>query len=182
VLRPFDGKIEALIIDHAGAVAEHGYVDDHIPWSLDSVETVKERKTKAQKDGKEPKEITCQKCHSVFKGARRCPSCGFEMLPPTKPIPVHEADLVEIEVEGKARNRKDSWEEKAEFMAGARAYARSKGYKPDSAKWMYKERYGVWPNDERVRNVPAGEVTPEVKNWIRHQAIRKAKSNKRQAA
>jgi hypothetical protein len=34
------------------------------------------------------------------------------------PLPNDTLSFVEIEVEGKARNRKDSWEEKAEFMAG----------------------------------------------------------------
>jgi DNA repair protein RadD len=35
VLRPCEGKTEARIIDHSGAVQQHGFIDDDQPWSLD---------------------------------------------------------------------------------------------------------------------------------------------------
>ncbi len=34
VLRPAEGKTEARIIDHSGAVAQHGFIDDVQPWVL----------------------------------------------------------------------------------------------------------------------------------------------------
>ena len=176
VLRTCEGKKDAIIIDHAGAVEEHGFVDDFIPWSLDETQSVKERKEKHQQERKEPKEITCGDCGFTFKGTRICPHCGHEMIPPGKPVPTHEADLNEIVREGNRANRKTSWEDKIEFISQLRGYAKRKGYKPGWVAWQYKEKFTVWPNDSRVKHAPAKPPEELVMNWIKHQAIRKAKS------
>lgn len=175
VLRTHEGKDHALVIDHSGAVKENGFVDDYQPWSLDGSDTVKERKQKEQEAAKEPKEITCGDCGSVFKSRKICPVCGYEAVKPSEPIPVHEADLQEINrakiAEGKKANRTDSWESKVEFMGQLKAYCVSKGYSKGWASHKYREKYGVWPNDPRVKNAPMTNIGDEVKGWIKHQAI-----------
>ena len=35
VLRPADGKPDAIVLDHSGAVFRHGFVEDHVEWTLD---------------------------------------------------------------------------------------------------------------------------------------------------
>jgi superfamily II DNA or RNA helicase len=35
VLRPAPGKIDAIIIDHSGAVFRHGFAEDRVTWTLD---------------------------------------------------------------------------------------------------------------------------------------------------
>ena len=35
VLRPSDGKPDAIILDHSGAVFRHGFVEDPVNWTLD---------------------------------------------------------------------------------------------------------------------------------------------------
>ena len=35
VIRPAPGKTDALILDHAGAVFQHGFVEDPVIWTLD---------------------------------------------------------------------------------------------------------------------------------------------------
>jgi superfamily II DNA or RNA helicase len=171
VLRPAPGKTEALIIDHSGAVEEHGFADDDIPWSLDDKESVKERKERQQKEKAEPKEITCPKCKTVFKGRRDCPSCGHLLIPQGKPVPVHEAELKEV----KKVNRDTDWDQKIEFMRGLRAYAQQKGWKEGWAAHAYKQKFGVWPNDARVKHCGAGQVSTEVLGWVQHLNIKRAK-------
>ena len=173
VLRPFEGKDEAIIIDHAGAVDEHGRVEDDFPWSLGDDETVQERKKKQQAERKEPKDLTCPSCKTVFRGSRICPSCGHELIPPGKPVPYHEADLEELNP--KKENRTATWEEKIAFMAGLKAYAKKHGYREGWVAHKYRSRFSVWPNDPRVKHCEPGPITPEVAGWIKHEQIKFAK-------
>lgn len=173
VLRTAPGKTEALVIDHAGAVDEHGRVDDYVPWSLDEDSKVSERKKADEQERKEPKDITCGECSYVFRASRKCPKCGHEMVSKGKPVPVHQADLQELKPS--QENKNATWEAKAEFMAGLRAYALERGINPGWCAHKYREKFGVWPNDRRVSAVPPGPIAEEVRNWIRHSNIRFAK-------
>ena len=176
VLRPAPGKVDALIIDHAGSVAENGFADEFVPWSLDGKESVKDRKERLQKEGKEPKQITCPKCSAAFSGRRICPSCGHELIKEGKPIPCHEATLTEIDRDPKKENKEASWPEKMSFIAQLRGYAQEKGKADGWVAHKYRARFGVWPNDERVRHQSANNCGINVRNWIKSQNIRYAKS------
>src|SRR5215208_2163647 len=35
VLRPAEGKTDAIVLDHSGAVFRHGFVEDPVEWTLD---------------------------------------------------------------------------------------------------------------------------------------------------
>lgn len=174
VLRTFLDKLDAILIDHAGAIEENGFADDFIPWSLDGDETVKERKKKAAEEGRMPKEIECGKCHTVFKGRRECPSCGNQCVGAGKPIPTHEAVLVEIKT-AKA-NRLDTWEAKASFIGQIKTYARDHGKSDGWVAHTYRDVYGVWPNDRRVKNAKAIPVEADTAAWIKHRLIKFAKA------
>lgn len=182
VLRPADGKDHAIVIDHAGAVKAHGMVDEIQPWSLDASDTVSERKTKLKQEKKEPKDITCAKCKTVFKARHDCPSCGFCVIPHGKALPVHEADLVEIgKAEAKA-NRAVSMDEKIVFIGSLKSYATEKGFSPGWVAHKYREKFGVWPNDPRLKDAPAVSIDESTRRWLLSQQIRFAKSKERRAA
>lgn len=180
VLRPAEGKTEARIIDHSGAVRMHGFIDEYQPWSLDAAESIRARKERLQQQTKAPKEIVCAKCKTVFKGRRDCPGCGFAMLAPTQAVPFHEADLQEINP--KKENRETSWEEKIVFMGGLKAYAAEHGYETGWIAHKYKVRFGCWPNDPRVKNAPAMQYDDPTRKWLVSQQIRFAKSKQVRAA
>jgi DNA repair protein RadD len=180
ILRPFPGKQDAFVIDHSGAVAQHGFVDDFVPWSLDDKETVAERKKKLSEQQKAPKEITCAKCKTVFKGRRECPGCGFAMVHPSKAVPTHEAELQEVSP--KKESRDATWDEKVAFMGGLKAYAAETGKAAGWCAHKYKAKFGVWPNDPRVREAPPTVYDADVRRWITSQNIRYAKSKDRIAA
>jgi len=173
VLRTAEGKTEAIVIDHAGCVDQHGRVEDDFPWSLDTQEKVQDRKKKQQEERQEPKDIICGECGYTFRSSRVCPRCGHEMVPPGKPIPTHQADLQELDP-GKA-NRTADWDSKIAFVAGLRAHARQKGFSDGWVAHKYREKFGVWPNDPRVKYAEPGEITPEVRGWIKHSQIKWAK-------
>lgn len=183
VLRALPGKTEALIIDHAAAVEEHGFLEDDIPWSLDPNSRIQDRKKAHQQEKNEPKQIACSKCGTVFKLRRDCPSCGFAMVPLSEPIPTHQADLKEVtreESEGSAaqkkRNRTDDISTKIAFMGELKRYARDRGKKEGWIGHTYRDMYGVWPNDARIRNAPlASHVSESTRNYITAKNIRYAK-------
>jgi superfamily II DNA or RNA helicase len=179
-ISPDTGKTEAIIIDHAGVIKEHGYVTDPVPWSLDGKESVYERKERMQRQRKEkgekiPKDIQCCKCSAIFRGRHDCPSCGFVAIPRGEPIPVIEAQLQEVrrEVSGQPNHAA-----RAIFYGQLKQYARDHGYQPGWAVHKYRERYGVLPWDENVKDAPLCPVTQNVANWIKHQQIRWAKSRR----
>lgn len=182
VMRTDDRKTEALVIDHAGAVKENGFVDEFIPWSLDTAGSVKDRKLTMQMAGADPKPVTCPQCKTQFKGQRTCPSCGYEAIPASRAVPVHQADLQELERSKKKDNREATWPEKQAFMAGLKAYANEHGYQPGWVAHKYQAKFGVWPNDARVRDVAPQPYSPELKRWLVSQQIRYAKSRQKEAA
>lgn len=174
VIRTAEGKQDAIIIDHAGAIEEHGYLDDSVPWSLDSESKVSERKKREQQEKQEPKEIICADCGASFKSSRACPECGHEMIPPSKPIPTHQADLQELKREKAKANRNWSKDRKSEFFGGLKTYAREKGYREGWAAHQFREKFGVWPN--AYKNAKVCKPNEDVYGWIKHQAIKRSRS------
>jgi len=181
VLRPHDSKDLAYVIDHAGVVMEHGFVDDEMPWTLDAEVSITDLKKKKDGENKEPAEIKCGDCGHVFKAQRKCPMCDHESVPRGADIPVKEANLVEIvrteDADSKAWNKKTPVDEKAAFYGMMKAWCESKGMKSGAAAHKYRERTGVWPNLPEIKNHP--EIAPDAnfKKYIQHLNIRKAKSN-----
>ena len=139
-LRTHPGKEDCILIDHSGAVQQHGFVDEEIPWTLDSDVDIREEREKQQKERQEPKEITCKECKYIFKSSRACPRCGFEMIPKGKPIPVYKATLKELRKSGKAPK-----EDKQKFWVGCLYKASHLNMKVGASSHMYKKEYGCWP-------------------------------------
>ncbi|MGL5262598.1 MAG: DEAD/DEAH box helicase [Bacteroides sp.] len=176
VMRICEGKEDAIIIDHAGVVKENGMVTDEQPWSLDVKEKIKDRKEKNKKEKKEKKDITCSACGFVYKAERECPYCGHQWELWGKELPYYEVELVEVGEDPKKNNREASWGYKTDFAASLRMFCMVKGFKDGWWKHKYREKFGVWPNDKRVRDVkPSNKLEVEVRNWITHMNIKNAK-------
>lgn len=179
ILRTSPGKSEAIVIDHSGAVRQHGFVDEFIPWTLHERD-VRVLKDKANKKKKEPKDIRCGDCGTVFKSSRVCPSCGKELVPASEPIPVHQADLQEIQIKAKKANQTYSAEQKREFIGGLKAIASQKGYSDGWVSNQYRSKFGVWPN--AYKDSPIIRPTVEVQQFVKSQQIAYAKSRQKRNA
>jgi superfamily II DNA or RNA helicase len=162
VLRTHPGKTEALILDHAGCVQEHGFVDEPMPWSLAG--NAREAQQAEREANREPRDIECPACRSVFRATHICPECGFQLAGGAEAVPYHEADLEELDKQKRKLNRQWSMEEKGEFFGELKSYGHRKGYKPGWAANKYRERFGVWPNS--VKDYPMRTPTQDTKNWI----------------
>ena len=77
VLRPTNGKPDAIILDHSGAVFRHGFVEDPVIWTLDP-----DRKAEnpAHNPPRRPyisRILECSQCGSVRIAGEACGHCGF---------------------------------------------------------------------------------------------------------
>ena len=75
-LRPAPGKTEALILDHAGATFEHGFVEDPIEWTLFEDHRVENKAHKARGTRHAPSLTTCPECSGVRFEGQPCPVCN----------------------------------------------------------------------------------------------------------
>lgn len=170
-LRTAPGKQDCLILDHSDTTLRLGFVTDIHHARLDDG-TLATTAATGEKPPSKPKE--CPKCHYVrAAGVSSCPSCGHvaEMV---SRVEVVDGELADLTAARKAN--KSEWAEKISFIAQLKAYQVETGKAAGWVAHKYKARYGVFPNDPRVGGArPAGVVSPEVRSWIKSQAIRYAK-------
>jgi superfamily II DNA or RNA helicase len=166
-LRPYPGKKDCIVIDHAGLVNEHGFLEDPVYWTLDDDEKAWK---KAEPRVREKTIHECKMCMYIFVGPR-CPQCGTRVKDYLKKIATTDDELERL---NKPKTEKATMEEKAEFYGMAKYYARDKGYKEGWCSQKYKSKFGVWPNKLK-RQSP---IIPDTGflNYIKHLNIKWAKS------
>lgn len=90
VLRPSPGKAEAVILDHVGNVAQHGFPDEAREWSLEGI-AKKSRGSVAELPVR-----TCPSCYRVHRPAAQCPACGHSYAGEGRKLEEREGVLTEI--------------------------------------------------------------------------------------
>jgi superfamily II DNA or RNA helicase len=133
ILRPYQA-LQAIILDHAGCVLEHGLPQEDREFTLEAAQK-KIRPTTAK---------TCPGCFAILPIATRlCTECGhaFEVAERSGP---GERDGQLVEVRAATQDEKRAaWNEIC-------ATAISKGYQKGWAGHRYKEKYGTWPPNSFV--------------------------------
>lgn len=79
------GKRDCVVLDHAGNIARHGFLEDDRNWTR--IFQRKATRESAEKTGVKPPKIgtiQCRSCGRIFSANRKtCPECGFVVLPTT---------------------------------------------------------------------------------------------------
>jgi DNA repair protein RadD len=163
-LRTAEGKGHLLILDHAGNHLRLGMVTD---IGTDKLDDGRERRTAVnrKREGSERLPKRCDECKAVVAhGAKACPSCGAPIRGKTE-VESAEGELVEL---GSRRTgaAAPSIGDKISFHGELLWIARERGHKPGWVGHKYKERFGVWPNDPRVRSATPRPPSLKTKNWI----------------
>ena len=169
IQRTFEGKENAIYLDHSGNVTRHGFAEDVVPDVLDdSDKKFSEKRLTTEKA--EPKVKACPVCTQQMVGLR-C-KCGYE-------ISIQEQLEYTSEILSKLspeqRNRKHTKEEKTQFYSEILLYSRGKNYKDSWASHTYRNRYGVWPNSISPHMVDG--ISDETRKYIKSTQIRYAKRN-----
>lgn len=171
-LRPFDGKADCLVLDHAGVIEDVGFVDDPVPWSLDGKTRVQDRKSQSSK----PIDIACPECDAVFRPRKYCPHCGLDLSSQYKQaIAAQEAQLAEVD--RKTRKKRDQLvtrEQRRAFFRELVGYAREKGKKRGWAAHAYRFRFGGFPSG--FYHDPPLKPSRLTRSWVTHYNIVRAKS------
>ncbi len=182
-LRTAPGKTDCLILDHSNTALNLGLITDIVHTKLrggkdDPVRDL-ERPT--------PKPHECPTCKFVVPPmVSECPNCGFKARRFTN-VTVAEGELIEFEKAvnlkiAKKDNRDWNFEDKQNFYGQLRGYAWEKGYKDGWAANKYRDKFGVWPDDQRVKYARRSECSQSVRSWIRSQQIRWSKGHRRDEA
>lgn len=124
ILRPCEGKSDALLVDLTGASHAHGFPTEDRLYSLDGVGIARANQSQVASV------TTCQKCGASYRsGPSECPECGLakEWEPPK----IYNAALAEV-----YKGRLTPGEAKHREYERLRNLARTKGW---SIEWVVNE-------------------------------------------
>ncbi len=134
ILRPFEGKIFAFIIDHVGNTLRHGFADSPRFWTLSG--------TKKSKKNQEPTigMKQCQVCFCSHKPSPVCPNCGHKYKVTNKNIKVEVGELKELTKEEQKRLQIKLNEEvkKAQTLEELKEIEKRRGYKTGWAQHKFE--------------------------------------------
>jgi hypothetical protein len=174
VLRPADGKPDAIILDHSGAVYRHGFAEDPVEWTLDP-DTHAESAVHIERCSNDVKSrlLECSQCGAMRIAGEPCCACGFLPTPPPRPFTVGDGDLGLVEGRRAIPNVYDP-AERARWHAMLKAIELERGYKTGWARRNYLEKFKTWPT--MWGDPPPIPPTPEVRSWVRSRLIAYAKA------
>jgi superfamily II DNA or RNA helicase len=137
-LRPAEGKT-AIILDHVGACAMHGFPDDPHEWTLWGRAN---RKATYENDPA-PAIRICDQCYAAYKPALYCPYCGEATKPTPREIEQREGELAEIK-RIQARKEARQSQGRAQSLPELIAHGKQMGYKNPTwwARKVYNGRIG----------------------------------------
>jgi hypothetical protein len=178
VLRPAEGKADAIVLDHSGAVFRHGFAEDPVEWTLDpDCCAANPAHAKWSEPFSKSRVLECSQCGVWGRIAGEpCPHCGFLPTAPPKTVMVCDGDLGLVEG-GRA---KASEYDRFKWFAMLIGYGNERGYKPGWAAYKFKEKFGTWP--PRMMDIAPIAPTAECRSWIRSRMIAYAKAEQRSAA
>jgi DNA repair protein RadD len=173
VLRPADGKPDAIILDHSGAVYRHGLPEDHIEWTLAVDRRAVNPAQVKRERGEAPKLRECPGCKAVMY-APPCGACGWQPQPRARAVDFEDGELGLV-TNGRAVAVDYDQAEKDRWHAMLRHIAQERGYNPGWVGHYFKQKFGHWPTRRYPK--PIGP-SPEVLSWVRSRLIAYAKATR----
>ena len=175
VLRPAEGKRDAIVLDHSGAVFRHGFVEDAVCWTLDPDRLAKNTTHATHSDDEHASRLLeCTQCGALRVAGEPCGHCGFLPQRPPRAVTFEEGDLGEVGRDRRINPSLYDPELRNRWHAMLTHIAVERDYKPGWTAYKFKEKFGAWP-PWGARPQPI-EPTPEVRSWVRSRQIAYAKS------
>jgi DNA repair protein RadD len=177
-LRPASGKVDALILDHAGAVFAHGFPDDPIEWTLHEDRRAENTAQSARMQHRAPALTDCPECRAVRFEGQPCPACGWRPRPKPAAVNVIDGDLGLAQ---RDRTVAGPNIDQQRYYRQLMGLAQQRGYKPQFAYYKFLEKFGRKP-PWNWQSLPAETPSPDVVAWVRSRQIAYAKSQARRSA
>lgn len=167
---PAIGKKYAILLDHSGAVAEHGFLDEPVPWELSEDGDVSERVKKEREAGERANPVCCAKCGCLFAGSPVCPECGAALPKRERKVDpdIGRELLVEVDAPQESPGQ-FAMRKQREWTVFLRMCV-AKGWPAKKANVMFKSKFGDWPEKLGVtpvfkyedRNEPVSDLCPNL--------------------
>jgi len=176
-LRPAPGKIDALVLDHAGGVFQHGFVDDPIEWTLSEDRRAENTAHSARGTYKAPALTTCPECKAIRFEGQQCLVCHWHAVRKPRPVEITDGELGVVSRTRSVQNPAHGAHERLNFF---RQLLFERSYKTGWAAHKFKEKFGDWPP---VRHAAPMMPDAAVRSWVRSRQIAYARAmdNARQA-
>jgi DNA repair protein RadD len=171
VLRPAEGKPDAVILDHSGAVFRHGLPEDHVSWTLDTDRQAKNAAHEKRKAGLEPQLHECPSCKAIMVKPP-CSHCGWMPQPKARSIEFEDGELGLV-IGGRSNAERMAPHEQLRFYRELRGFARERGIKDGWAFHKCKEK-GFTP-PWAWRDYPLLDPSPATRSWAKSRLIAYAK-------
>jgi len=184
-MRPCEetNKWNCIYLDHCGSTERHGYVEEPIPWSLDTKGKLHVRIAEARKSAL--KIFECIDCGNMWSGKIRCPNCGRRLELKGEMVDYTEAELINLKRKPDPKKPVYSAAFKRQFYREILGYSQGLGRKTSNvyAKgWVahkFRAKFGDWPRG--MSNTPAHPSKLTIA-WIRSTQIRYAKQQQKRNA
>jgi superfamily II DNA or RNA helicase len=173
VLRPAEGKRDAIVLDHSGAVFRHGLPEDRVAWKLDPDHRAESPEHQKRGYGEHGGGlIECSQCSALRLGGQPCPACGFMPRRPAEYIRIQDGDLALVENRTTKPQVYDR-DTKRRWYAEFTAIARQLGKNPGWPYHLYLAKFNEKP-DWNWRGLES-PPTQEVRSYVRSRQIAYAK-------
>jgi DNA repair protein RadD len=97
VLRPAEGKPDAIVLDHSGAVFRHGFAEDRVEWTLDP-DYHAESPTHQQRCAEHSSRLLeCTQCGAIRVAGEACFYCGFLPQWPPRAVVIADGNLALVD-------------------------------------------------------------------------------------
>jgi DNA repair protein RadD len=173
ILRPFEGKADAVILDHAGAVYRHGLPSDDIAWKLAVDRKPQNVTAVARAQGSVHEIARCPECDAILGGPPPCWSCGWQPQRRGRDVEFVDGELGLV-IGGRAERQPMSYAEQERFYREAMGFAQARGMNPGWAFHAVKAKgiHAPWSWRERGPLPPSAAVAA----WCKSRLIAYAKS------
>jgi superfamily II DNA or RNA helicase len=179
VLRPAPDKINAIILDHSGAVFRHGFVEDRVDWRLDpDKRSTSPAHAKRLELGYCSRLLECSQCGSIRVAGEPCGHCGFLPQRPPQAVAIKDGDLALVDRQRRIAQVISDPGERIRWHGMLTYIAHERGYQNGWIAHKFRDRFGTWP---AVRGVSPIEPSPEVLAWVRSRNIAFARARGRAA-
>jgi DNA repair protein RadD len=179
VLRPAPGKTDAIILDHSGAVFQHGFVDDPIEWTLNEDERAENRAHSGRGQyGGTPALTTCPECAAVRLQGQPCPVCHWRPVPKPRRVDVSDGTLGVVD---RDRRVTVAAPDRGSFFRQLLGIATERNYQRGWAAHKFREKFGDWP-PRSLQYASPEQPDQATRAWVRSRAIAYAKATEVQRA
>jgi superfamily II DNA or RNA helicase len=175
-LRPAPGKTDVVILDHSGAVFQHGLPEDRVQWSLDPDRRAISPEHQKRQSSRYRKLIECSQCSTLRVGGQPCPNCGFLPRRPAELVLPADGELGLV-TGGRAQAPVYDENTRVEFFQQLRAVQQLRGYKKGWAAHKFKDKFGTFPPWSYNDLLPIAP-TDALLSWVRSRDIAYAKARR----